>query len=85
MNIFDSSKVKFVDRYIAEYYRFEEDSENMANFLWFKIRPHLPKYYENGELVCLNTHFRYSKYEAGMEFGKHRESTSQDKTVIEVL
>lgn len=76
---FDSSKTKFIDRGIAEYYRLEEDSDEMANILWNKIKPYLPRYYEGGELVCLNTHFRYSKYEHGMEFGKHRDGTNQDK------
>jgi len=76
---FDSSKVKFIDRGIAEYYRLEEDSDEMATFLWNKIKLYLPKYYANGEIVCLNTHFRYSKYEHGMEFSKHRDGINQDK------
>jgi len=77
---FDSSKVNFIDRGIAEYYRLEEDSDEMANILWNKIKQYLPKHYgHGGELVCLNTHFRYSKYEPGMEFGRHRDGTNQDK------
>jgi predicted 2-oxoglutarate/Fe(II)-dependent dioxygenase YbiX len=76
---FDSSKVKFIDRGIAEYYRLEEDSDEMANMLWSKIKGRLPRYYDKGELVCLNTHFRYSKYKPGMEFGRHRDGTNQDQ------
>lgn len=76
---FDSSKSKFIDRGIAEYYRLEEDSNEMANKLWNKIKQHVPKYYNNKELFCLNTHFRYSKYEHGMEFGRHRDGINQDK------
>lgn len=72
-------KVEYIDRGNSEYYRFEEDSDEMANFLWNKIKAHLPTYYDKGTLVCLNTHFRYSKYVHGMEFGIHRDGMNQDK------
>jgi prolyl 4-hydroxylase len=76
---FDSSKTEFIDRGVAEYYRLEEDSDEMANMLFHKIKNILPSKYETGRLVCLNNHFRYSKYEPGMEFGKHRDGTNQDR------
>ncbi len=76
---FDSSKTKFIDRGIAEYYRLEEDSDSMAQTLLEKIRPHLPSHYQGGRLMCLNTHFRYSKYEHGMKFGQHRDGMNQDR------
>jgi prolyl 4-hydroxylase len=76
---FDSRKTKFIDRGIAEYYRLEEDSESMALMLWNKIIPHLPTHYQGNRIMCLNRHFRYSKYEHGMEFGRHRDGMNQDR------
>ncbi len=76
---FDSNKTKFIDRGIAEYYRLEEDSDEMANILWNKVKHHLPTDYAGGKLVYLNNHFRYSKYHHGMQFGRHRDGTNQDK------
>ncbi len=79
IEFFDSSETKFIDRGIAEYYRVEEDSEPMALKLWDKIKDHLPSHYEGNRITCLNTHFRYSKYEHGMEFEQHRDGVNQDK------
>lgn len=72
-------KVKYIDRGIAEYFRLEEDSERMASNLWNRLEKTLPKEYNGKPIKCLNTHFRYSKYEPGMEFSIHRDGMNQDK------
>ena len=51
----------------------------MAEKLWNKVRDRLPRQYCGRNVVCLNTHFRYSKYEHGMEFGLHRDGVNQDR------
>lgn len=73
-----SSEVKYVDRVIANYHRLEEDNYDLSTKLWNKIKDHIPKHYAGGELVCLNTYFRFSKYEPGMKFDIHRDGTNQD-------
>jgi len=75
----NTSKLEFVDRGIAEYYRLQEDNPELANKLWNRIKGQLPSVYKGGLICCLNDHFRYSKYQPGMEFGRHRDALNQDK------
>ena len=78
---FESKKdqVKFIDRGIAEYYRLEEDDPQLADKLWNRIKRLLPSVYQGGLISNMNTHFRYSKYEPGMQFERHRDGINQDQ------
>jgi prolyl 4-hydroxylase len=74
----NESKLEFVDRGSAEYFRLQEDKPELANKLWLLVKDLLPEEYNGQKIMCLNTHFRYSKYESGMEFGIHRDGVNQD-------
>lgn len=73
-----SSDIKYIDRGIANYFRLEENNNTLSETLWNKIKDYIPRHYAGGELVRLNKHFRFSKYEPGMRFDMHRDGTNQD-------
>ncbi len=79
IDLFEKGNSKYIDRDIAEYYRIDYTDEELSNILWERIKKNVPKIYENGNIVGLNTYIRLSKYEPGMEFGKHKDGINQDK------
>jgi prolyl 4-hydroxylase len=73
---FDSQKSEYVNRGIAEYHRHQEINKELVTKLLQRIK--LPENYNGSKIVGLNDHFRFSKYEPGMQFSIHRDGTNQD-------
>jgi hypothetical protein len=78
IDYFENQNSHFVDRGIAEYYRVIKDDKEFADKLWNRIKDKIPKEYNGSKIIGLNSYFRFSKYEDGMEFGKHKDGDNQD-------
>lgn len=63
---------------MAEYYRVEMDSPEIAKTLFDRIKDHIPRVYNEMSLDYLNDHFRFSKYHPGQEFKIHRDGFNID-------
>ncbi len=72
---------KEVDRGIANYHRVEFDNPLLANLLCNRLifRNMIPQYWNGNKVVGLNTHFRFSKYYEGQEFGIHKDGFNTDQ------
>ena len=72
---------KEVDRSIAKYFRVEFDNPYLAQMLCSRLinRNVLPNMWNGSTVTGLNAHFRFSKYEPGMEFGIHKDGFNVDK------
>jgi prolyl 4-hydroxylase len=79
ITLFGTQKSEYVDRSIAEYERVEIDDEAFAHTLWTRISHLVPATFNGGKVMGLNSHFRFSKYHPGMEFGIHRDGVNQDQ------
>lgn len=53
-------------------------SEDLADTLTERIWKHLPKEYERRELLYINDHFRFSKYNTGGHFKVHQDGNNLD-------
>lgn len=70
--------IDFIDRGNAEYFRVEHDDPELAESLWSRIENEVPKTFKGERVVGLNSHFRMSKYEPGMQFGIHKDGINQN-------
>jgi predicted 2-oxoglutarate/Fe(II)-dependent dioxygenase YbiX len=57
--------------------------QNLAEMLFRRIKPLLPETYRGFKILYLNSHFRFSKYNAGGQFPIHRDGTNLDKDRLE--
>lgn len=70
------SKLKFQDRGIAQYDRGLFVSQEWADRIYERIKDVLPRAIL--PFVCINDHFRFSKYHDGGYFGLHQDGLSQN-------
>lgn len=53
--------------------RLEYDDQNLADWLWEKLKAHCPDTIDNAKVVGLNEHFRFYKYINNQRFKRHRD------------
>lgn len=69
-----------VDRSIAKYDRVILINQELSQKLFQRLQQKidLPEYFDGHKIICLNDHFRFSKYHPGNEFGIHKDGINQD-------
>jgi len=74
----ESQKLEYIDRGNANYYRTIFINKEWADNLYRKLYNYIPKIYNGMQIVGLNDHFRFSKYEPGGRFEVHKDNINQD-------
>lgn len=68
-----------MDRGIALYDRALMTDQNLADYIFQKIKHLVPDYFMGQRVVGLNDHFRFSKYYPGGRFEIHKDGINIDK------
>ncbi|CAH6421060.1 Hypothetical protein KVN_LOCUS118 [uncultured virus] len=67
-----------IDRGIAKYHRTIIKDKKLSDKLYIQLKSHIPIMFNGSKTICLNDHFRFSKYFPGEEFGLHKDGINQD-------
>ena len=85
INFAEGQKLERATQRQSKYYAFRDNhrlqlySQEFANTLFERIRPSLPKVYQNKSLVGLNSNIRFYRYGKSQRFGPHIDQSEIDQ------